>query len=84
MLRHYSIVEKFEWKNIAVWHKKVNNQVNNQDCSYVILALKECKMDVVKLCRVKNALFGSRYSRMEQVKFVEDSVVLKAVFHKFY
>ena len=29
-------------------------------------------------------LYEAKYSRMDQVKFVEDSLFLKAVFHKFH
>ena len=29
-------------------------------------------------------IYETKYSRMDQVKFVEDSLFLKAVFHKFH
>ena len=58
---------------VGLWHGTL------QDASSIIFKMQLTKPKVFRP--------GSRYSRMEQVKFVEDSLYfsfLKAVFHKFY
>ena len=51
-------------------------------------SVRTLKIDVLVFVTTDLVLYGKKYSRMDQVKFVEDSFCpsnfLKAVFHKFY